>query len=166
MPNWCENGLYISGQKEEITRFKNQAVDNSVENKTALSLAKFLPVPEELQNEQSPSRNPNPELIEKYGYSNWYDWSIGMWGTKWDVEAELVDETETLLVYRFSSAWSPPIEWLEAVSKMFPTLAFKMEYEEGGVGFKGEAEAVDGQLTDFCEDMTEEDYQKQEMEAV
>lgn len=76
--------------------------------------------------------------LEKYGHMNWYSWCIENWGTKWDVEAMLVDEGSTYLSYSFSTAWSPPISFVEKASKLFPLLDFMLEFKEPGMGFAGE----------------------------
>lgn len=78
--------------------------------------------------------------LERYGHINWYNWCIENWGTKWDVEAMLVDEGSTYLSYTFSSAWSPPISFVEKASKLFPLLDFMLEFKEPGMGFAGEFE--------------------------
>lgn len=59
------------------------------------------------------------------------------WGTKWDIEAELVSDDDEYLEYEFNSAWSPPVPWLEKVAKDFPNLDFNLRYEEEGIGFMG-----------------------------
>lgn len=50
--------------------------------------------------------------IENYQFSNWYDWSIENWGTKWNVEDDcIVEYNEKLGNYQisFNTAWSMPI---------------------------------------------------------
>lgn len=74
---------------------------------------------------------------EKYGYKDWYDFNIEKWGTKWDVEANINEVSDTEVMYTFESAWSPPTAWLEQVGPMFPKCKFLMEYREPGVGFEG-----------------------------
>ena len=92
------------------------------------------------------------ENKKKYGFETWYEWNIANWGTKWDVKAQLTEDTETLLEYSFDSAWSPPVEWLEKVSEFYPDLHFTLRYSESGCGFKGEATAENGSINNYCED--------------
>jgi len=173
MPNWCSNILIVRGDKKLIKKFKRKAKGKD----TDLSLDNFVPMPKEFEKFSSPVRivseeeykkaikekekgNPRfqyglpmtkeiqKKLLEKYGCDNWYDWCVENWGTKWDVEAELVDESEIYLRYEFDSAWSPPIDWLEEVAKQFPKLHFKLKYEEEGMGFMGIAIGENGEVID------------------
>jgi len=86
-------------------------------------LNEFIPCPQELRDTQAvyyPEGHPNKaqqDLIEKsnvdkYGYRNWYDWCIDMWGTKWDIGGEdsWADyEEDGHVRMSFKSAWAPPI---------------------------------------------------------
>ena len=66
-----------------------------------------------------------------------YQWQTDHWGTKWDVDGELLENHNTFLQYSFDSAWSPPISFLEKVAKDYPSLTFELEYYEGGMEFAG-----------------------------
>jgi hypothetical protein len=77
--------------------------------------------------------------VLSFSGNNWYDWNVRNWGTKWDVavrdneeypETELTDESETLLAYRFNTAWSPPIEAISKLSLQYPDLDFELSFEE------------------------------------
>lgn len=47
--------------------------------------------------------------LEKYGYKDWYDWSIAYWGTKWNAyDVEYLDGDDTRLHFRITTAWSWP----------------------------------------------------------
>ena len=90
--------------------------------------------------------------------NNWYDWNVRNWGTKWDVastdeeiysETSLIDEgiddnQKYFLVYRFDTAWSPPIPVIEKLSKQYPSLKINLDFEEE-TGWGGEIEFTDGQ---------------------
>ena len=79
---------------------------------------------------------------EPKGGWDWYTWSIAHWGTKWDVEEILAEDEDTDYIgISFETAWSPPIEWVIAVSKKFPSLYFVLTYSEPGMGFAGEYRA-------------------------
>ena len=91
-----------------------------------------------------PSANNTPEkvaaLMAEYGASNWYDWAINNWGTKWDCDSRdtgiyILNET-TLQVY-FDSAWSPPIQWLVKVVNDYPNINFKLSFTEESEAFCG-----------------------------
>lgn len=57
----------------------------------------------------------------KYGYCNWYDWSIDNWGTKWNVDdscnVEYNKEKQEFTI-TFDTAWSCPSGILEEYGKM------------------------------------------------
>jgi len=152
MPNWCYNTLKVSGKTTDLKEFERKAKGK----KTDLSFANFMPEPDYTKVKVKPTF---PETDKKFGkvrkYVNpksaWWDWRIQNWGTKWEVEAEIYQRSPKHLRYCFDSAWSPPSEkWLEIVSKMFPKLSFRLNYEEGGMGFKGYTTAKNGIVKDTC----------------
>ena len=123
MPNWCENTLTVMGEKEKISEFREKGKSD----KTDLSLDRLYP---------EPSRSKN------------LDWRSSNWGCKWDVEAELVYDSEAYLEYAFLSPWSPPVNWLEKVCKDFPELGFVLKYAEPGMCFMGVAVGEKGTIND------------------
>jgi len=157
MPNWCQNTLVVTGVNKELTRFKIAAQADQIHEDTfskektryqsALSFQELLPMPVELVHTTSPSKKPNKALIKKYGADNWYDWHNNNWGCKWDIDATLLNETKRL-EYQFDSPWSPPVEGITAVSKLFPKLTFTLEFAEPGMGFAGRAVCKNGKLTE------------------
>ena len=66
------------GSKEEMKPFTDRVDDI---RKQGL-FKTFYPVPKELQNMNQLLKK-KQELIEKYGFDNWYDWSNYHYGTKW-----------------------------------------------------------------------------------
>jgi hypothetical protein len=142
MPNWCDNTLTISGTKEDLEEFKNKAKTD----KEVLSLNNFVPMPKELDIDSgsfSGDKKTEMEKIykeneKKYGYKSWYEWCVENWGTKWEVmDADILNEEDDYIDYRFDTAWSPPTEWLQKVAKQNPNLNFKLVYREDGMGFMG-----------------------------
>lgn len=78
----------------------------------------------------------------EYGYSTWYDYCVGVWGTKWDVGGsdafsdinETVDGIHSITLH-FDSAWSPPLGVYPMLEEAgFDVLAY---YYEGGMQFAG-----------------------------
>ena len=92
------------------------------------------------------------EFILKYGYADWYDWSIFNWGTKWnayDVTEWSINEcseyTTSATIY-YETAWSPATAlWLN-VSKDYPTLDFYHEFADEGGAFLGSETIRDGRI--------------------
>lgn len=134
MPNWCSNSVTI--RHENTAKLKELV--------TAMNEGKFcshvIPLPKELENAVADS-SINEENIRKFGYSNWYDYCVNEWGTKWEVDcynsAELNDNEITA---NFDSAWSPPIGVYEELTKQGyyveayyyePGCAFVGKYQDG-----------------------------------
>ena len=142
MPNWCNNTLVIKHQDPAmITRAMKAFVEGKFLNE-------FVPIPESLHIVSGRcGADDNPEQIaleaaqksniEVHGYKDWYDFSVGEWGTKWDVgDSDGINEvTENSLTVYFDSAWAPP---LAAYDKM-TELGFEIEalYYEPGMAFCG-----------------------------
>lgn len=80
------------------------------------------------------------------GFTNWYDWCIAHWGTKWgDCDTELIDQDEENLLFRFETAWSPPEAAIDQIARDWPYLIFYLTYEEEGMGFEGFAKWINGE---------------------
>lgn len=180
MPNWCENTLTVScDDVAELSRFKEFAKTD----KSGLDFNRFVPYPQEYINidcykenlvqkykmlksnagydkmsliEQIKWDNVNPDLTisVKDGFnSGGYEWCVKNWGTKWHVEVEADTNKKGNLVYRFDTAWSPPVPVVKKMGEMFKSLCFELEYTEEGCGFKGFLQVEDGEVTiEECED--------------
>lgn len=62
-----------------------------------------------------------------------YNWCVQNWGTKWGFySTEKIEDTPEKLVYRYRTAWSPPLPLIERLSSDFPELRFKVWYEDEG----------------------------------
>jgi len=145
MPNWSDNKLFVEGDKKDIKRFR----ENNKTSQSELSLNCLIPMPKEIQETTSPCK-PNEKLIKKYGVDNWYDWACKNWGTKWDAQVWSVKASDESLLYDFRSAWTPPIEWLKTVSKLFPKMLFKIEFESFML-FEGVAYVKNGKISLCCD---------------
>ena len=130
MPNWCNNTLFVSHKDKEMM----QKFHDGVRSGTLFDT--FIPMPDELR-ETTADHTVRPELIEKYGHSDWYGWCLENWGCKWDCndgEFEL-DEDGLSGNGWFDTAWGPPIAAYGALQE----LGFIIEagYNEPGMGFAG-----------------------------
>lgn len=146
MPNWCANTVTFKHKDPE--RIKDIVAAWNSGN----LMSTFFPCPEPLRNtthglENDPSTKKTAELrrqanIADYGYEDWYMWSIGEWGTKWDVGKERgarslsVKKGAQQVKLKFDSAWSPPLDFYEkmTVEKGYEINAY---YFEPGMGFCG-----------------------------
>ena len=159
MPNWCSNQLIMCGPISWVDLFKEKITN---EDGSLNILDNLYPVPGSLKDLPSrfgdiPDDDPNKEQkesnLEEYGATDWYDWSINNWGTKWaDCETELWDEfiksagELKTSMYTFESAWGPPQEGIQHISKSFKPLLFDLRYQEPGMMFCGYARISNGEL--------------------
>ena len=70
MPNWCNNNIEFVAPKEKIRQFESFLNDNNGKDWFDF----FLPCPQELKDVGDVSLHApsNEQLVEKYGYSDWY----------------------------------------------------------------------------------------------
>lgn len=71
------------------------------------------------------------ENEQKYGYRNWYDWSIANWGTKWNSYDNIYLTPESI---QFDTAWSTPFPVMCELSKKFPNLIVEVFYADEDIG--------------------------------
>jgi hypothetical protein len=129
MPNWCQNHLTVIGATPEFRAWLETE---------GFSFEKM-----------NPPRRPrkakpfSPTVLESH---------YQVWGTKWDLDdkdqkqvaEELLDSASAY----FDTAWSPPIQAIEALSRKFPEVAFQLDYCELGMFFAGTAMFQDGECHD------------------
>ena len=138
MPNWCDNSLSLRHSDPEMIKRAEAAVGRGE------LLNEFVPVPEQLKivagsvgdpDQQKKLEADTARNVEELGYGNWYDFCSGVWGTKWDVDAEIINTEDDLIEMTFQSAWAPPTGWYDKMTELgFDVDAY---YFEGGMGFCG-----------------------------
>jgi hypothetical protein len=164
MPNWCNNNLILEHDDPAMIQRAHEALERGE------LLQEFIPVPQELKEtisgaygdpvEQAKLEAQTRANVAKYGYSNWYDFCVGEWGTKWDVGEQGCSDVHpggTMLHASFDSAWSPPVNAYQKLE----ALGFRVEamFYEGGMAFAGSYE--DGNCEDFSlEGMTADDIEQ------
>jgi hypothetical protein len=172
MPNWCHNVLTVSGAESEVTVFVEKARPTMELKKREYEDMRVSAGAEKPPLEQwfADSYRHQPLTFEAFAPQppdvDWHSWRVREWGTKWDahfgypgpalgdpdadlaasLEANGLVATPTVLVYRFETAWTPPIEAVEAMVAQHPELAFRLRYGEPGEGHAGEMTFVDGEL--------------------
>lgn len=202
MPNWCMNELEIMGTPDELKRFVEDsmglpAVYTDPRGKKAarkLTTPYFcfnalVPTPDSVKEIGFDGHDKVPELNRQYAIRgetvypiDGYYWNIANWGTKWDVYSYAITAEEMgwregadSIRFEFDTAWSPPDKWLASVARLYPTLRFKLHYEEPGCFFAGDIFASEGvstvaEYTDAqCEDLFSwifEDADEQMTEAM
>lgn len=92
---------------------------------------------DQLVNNQRAMYEAGQKAKAETGYTNWYDWSIDHWGTKWAPRVTYFNRGEHDMEVRFESAWSPATELMRVISGLFPTLTFIMSFEEEADSYLG-----------------------------
>ncbi len=138
MPNNIQNDITIKGPKPTLAAI----MELMRGPETPFDFNKLLPMPAELQSihtgrtliagvRVSQWREIDGKTVaidaaeivqmhRQHGASNWYDWSIEHWGTKWNAYA--VSEptiTTRSLRYRFDTAWASPEIVMQALADRF-----------------------------------------------
>ena len=108
MPNWCNNTFELVAPKEKVREFESFL--NEKNGKDWFDF--FLPCPAELKDGGAVSFHdePKPDLVEKYGASDWYTWSVHNWGCKWNCDAQDwnvddYDDENLSIKFWFDSPW-------------------------------------------------------------
>ena len=155
MPNWCNNNLTLEHDDPAMIQRAFDALERGE------FLSEFCPIPKEL-GDAIADGSVNAELVEKYGYNNWYDYCVNEWGTKWDCgeqgASDIHPDGRMLHTY-FDSAWSPPIGAYEKLEK----LGFRVDaqFYEGGMAFAGtysDGNCDELNLEGMTADEIEQDY--------
>lgn len=151
MPNWVSNYLNISGPPEDIDRFvkvagamtrserkdgppKVVAVKGKRKAKVVEDCRRFRP--EVLGfNHFIPQPRTFPKGIPKGhpGTPKWMRWRAKYWGTKWEPCWTVFKQVNgSRIRYRFCTAWYAPTEFFQRVSRVYPTLIFRLRYWQYG----------------------------------
>jgi hypothetical protein len=142
MPNWSANTVKITAKEPNQIPYIKELLNNTD------NLFNFIkPCPQQLYetikgwvadgDEQKKLEEDYKVNLEKYGYTNWYDFCCEEWGTKWDAkEVDIQEEGDDYVVLSFDTAWSPPIGIYEYLVNE-KDLDVQASYCEQGVGFMG-----------------------------
>lgn len=153
--------------QEELREDWSEEVDGETKTGTVwFSFSKLLPMPEEIRNTNSPNyivatqeeadayneehkgeiffryaqtQEQVDALQEKYGVTNWYDWAVENWGTKWQPNEVSMESDGNVLNYAFDTPWSPPTPIYHALVEKYPEIAKNTSwfYNEPGMQFAG-----------------------------
>lgn len=155
MPNWCNNTVEIYHEDPAmITRARTAFAEGKF-------LEEFCPVPASLKivagrvGDATDPKQIELEAQEKfnsitYGYTNWYDYCVNEWGTKWDVGGDDLGPAQDIpggLMLSFDSAWAPPVN---AYEKMIEQgFRIRAMYYEPGMAFAGIWDNGDDQFYEY-----------------
>ena len=142
MPNWCENTLIVTGSNDRVKQFMEETCHEKDNGDKELRFSAHFPEPDGV---------------------DWWNWRVANWGTKWEGQIYSLTLTENELTIGFSSAWSPPTEWLKKIALIFPELNFELTYMETGVWFAGKCFAQGEDFEHYQGDIQQEDENGEEV---
>ena len=134
-PGWTDNTLTVTGPREQLREFKRVAraaePDRETGTRAVLDFSGHRPMPPEVLVE--------PGGSAPGGVPGWFAWRLENWGTKWNAVSPTLSGTlqSGELRYRFRTAWTPPVEWLQFVAAAHPGLRFELAYREELGKFRG-----------------------------
>lgn len=140
MPNWCSNRVTISGPEGDLAAFLSdlqEHFDEKEPNAPYSLMESFLPMPDDIGD-------------------GWHAWAMDNWGTKWADRMMVAYIDPTQIVLMGDTPWCPPLEGLNTISKMHPTLTFVAAWDEPGMCFLGAARFANGLST--ISEVTNDDY--------
>lgn len=144
MPNWCENDLYIHGNRGEAEKFRKFAGSG---DSSSIYFGQFIPYPDKYARADKnwvlydaigeiAKKLKLPTVKDGFNAGG-YNWCVAHWGTKWGPSGVRASATTRGAAYRFNTAWAPPLPVVLAMSEKFPSLKFTIKYYEAGNAFKG-----------------------------
>ena len=163
MPNWVYNGLTIEGNPDSVNKLVEQMNTPFTRNETLYPSPIFSfwniikPTDLEAYDNQPDRTLPIAEQL-KFEGNDWYSWNVRNWGTKWDVavssdekypdtymEGPTPNGDNSVVYYRFNTAWGVAEPALAELSSQYPELLFTLSYEEE-TGWGGELEILRGKF--------------------
>lgn len=119
MPNWCHNTLHIIGPTNEAAALRSRATTSRSE----FDFQAIVPMPDAIDD--------------------WQSWCCEHWGTNkvafdavWMAPQRAMKRDAQQVAF-FNTAWSPPIPIVAELSRSFPALILRLEYNEPLWGFRG-----------------------------
>lgn len=74
--------------------------------------------------------------VDVSGCKTWYEWNTAHWGTKWGAcdasPIEPLDENDTIVEFKFDTAWGEPAPIFEALSQRYPTAHLRVVCDHDG----------------------------------
>lgn len=152
MPNWCSNEITITfDDTQELGAFVSK-FSNREDTQKFFDL--YVPTPKELLEVSHTGLNHNEFINAIVGnksieYTDWYNWRLAYWGTKWDVDVVDLEVTDNTVRLSCDTAWSPATEFWVALSKQYLSATIEVQYLEEGMNFAGWQTIRNGELDDL-----------------
>ena len=173
MPNWCSNKLEITGTKKEILKFYQD--NKNTKEKQELDFYKVYPMPDKVYKGQLGIEE--RKRYNNNNWYDWNCENIGTkWNVRDSsftikeniYKKEAFNAIKTIYLktnlqlgqllkkmfisytgyYLFDTAWSPPVKWLENISKKYKNINIKLTFIEEGCDFAGFITYENGILKD------------------
>lgn len=148
MPNWSD--VYIEFESKDTELLSD--IFNKIQS-NGYGIDEEFKRPEELIDTSNLTEEEKKTLKIKYGYSSWYEWCIGNWGSKWDmlkpIEGEInhglhsFEMINNTISISFESPWCSPYKWFEKVCEKYKLSGFLSDMESG-MDFCVITEYIDG----------------------
>lgn len=130
------------GMQRMLYSFDIDAIDRYLQKNFANidKLSEVLPLlgthAEYQAQKNTPENRLNFECLKEFGFSDWYDWTIVNWGTKWNSHNVYADVTthgdKTTLSLAMETAWSVPIPILNHIKENYYVAIDGLAADEGG----------------------------------
>ena len=155
MPNWVTNKWLIIGDTDDIKQIRTIMASDYTED--GITFDKLIPMPDVISKLSTGFTDIDGEkvsrwvefdsgagkilkrkiteeehrLIEKTGYADWHDWSVGNWGTKWDAShSHMSILNATTLRMEFDTAWAPPEPVIVELTRRFPKVTISAKWRD------------------------------------
>lgn len=168
MPNWCNNSIEIVGPRDKIRAIWETAQKD--EEAEGGLLQALHPMPSGLIGETAPAPEDIAQInLEKFGATDWYNWRVNNWGTKWEISLEGLEYEEDAdgnfdngtgqpyarITGWFDSAWAPPVGAMSHYGADNEDVKITLDYNETGMMFVGRYTIENGEeddlYCDYCE---------------
>ena len=125
MPNWCENIVKFTGDKNKITKLADRLTKPvKVVRQGSLAVLSYDQPPweygEEFKSDIPPGGHAMARTVVGVNKDAAdYNWMVDVMGTKWDFNLENINVTDTQITGYASTAWSPPEGWFRKVCEKY-----------------------------------------------
>ena len=119
-----------------------------VNKKDNVSFDVFIPMPSDIKatKKSVATEEMKLDLLDKYGVSNWIDWSNKYWGTQFNALESVVLNHNKVKFYTDTNC---PYEAITTLSKIFPSVKIKLQWADEDLGYNvGEMYLQNGDVID------------------
>jgi Ferredoxin-like domain in Api92-like protein len=155
MPNHCANSVYLPIE-DDAREVLKPYLSLDKDGEEVLDFNKIVPMPKELEAEttqysknEKENKRIRAENLKNFGFSDWYEWRLAKWDTKWNSYWMHTDGN----CIRFSTAWSPPNKVICALAKLL-NKPLRLTYADEAYMFWGETliDELGNEVEDNCYD--------------